>query len=156
MAAPSALDMSLDDIISKTRDVRQNGKRFSARGGRQRNDVPLGRSSRGPRSVTVYKVRSDGGRRFQNNRRYAAPRNFLKVENIDFSIMKEDLQELFASIGPIQKCWVDYDRTDRSNGTGGVLFVDEDDAHRAIRTYNGRSIEGKPLRLTFDVLTRRY
>jgi len=195
MANTSMLDMSLDDVISKTRDSnhqKMSGRRF---GGRQPQNAssssssPLGKNRRGPRSVAILKSNNrdqsfrrqwldtsgqwnhdmfdDGQMRNEGNsrrmpRRTASPRysggptRFVKVGNIDFSIMKEDLEELFESVGAISKCWVDYDRTDRSKGTGGVIFEDEADAIRAVETFSGRLIEGQPIQLEFGAPSNRW
>ncbi|PFH31989.1 RNA recognition motif-containing protein [Besnoitia besnoiti] len=71
----------------------------------------------------------------------------VRVSNLDYSVLEEDLKELFSAVGEISKVWIDYDRTDRSKGTGGCVFRSVADAKRAIQTYEGRRIEGLPLRL---------
>ncbi|KAF8819375.1 Rna recognition motif-containing protein [Cardiosporidium cionae] len=73
--------------------------------------------------------------------------NIVKVSDLDYSIMEEDLMELFSSVGDVLKVWIDYDRTDRSEGTGGCIFRNAHDAQRAIEMYNGCRIEGMPIHL---------
>ena len=43
--------------------------------------------------------------------------------------------------------WIDYDSSDRSEGTGGAVFDSERGAHRAIKQFNGQPIEGLAIRL---------
>merc|ERR1719453_2636087 len=48
----------------------------------------------------------------------------IRVEGLDFGVSAEDLLELFTTVGGCEKAWVDYDSTDRSEGTGGASFSD--------------------------------
>lgn len=71
----------------------------------------------------------------------------LRISNLDFCILQDDLHELFSSVGEVSKVWIDFDKTDRSEGTGGCIFKDPRDAERALRLYDGRMIEGMPIKL---------
>ncbi|CBZ51239.1 hypothetical protein NCLIV_043070 [Neospora caninum Liverpool] len=75
------------------------------------------------------------------------PTAVVRVSNLDYSVLEEDLKELFAAVGEVVKVWLEYDRTDRSKGTGGCIFRHLSDAKRAIELFEGRRIEGLPLRL---------
>lgn len=71
----------------------------------------------------------------------------VRVAGLDYSILTSDLEELFRSVGPIEKCWIDFDRTDRSLGTGGVIFKTPVHARMAVQQFDGRFIDGQPLQL---------
>lgn len=73
----------------------------------------------------------------------------VAIKNLDFSIMADDLVELFSRIGGCDKVWVDYDHTDRSLCTGGALFESPDDAWRALK-FDGQPIEGKAISIKIE------
>lgn len=52
------------------------------------------------------------------------------MRNLDHTIMAEDLRELFSEFD-LSKAWIDYDSTDRSDGSGGVIFRTAHDAEQA-------------------------
>jgi len=163
---------SLDDVIEKSRAGTKRGQFRPQRGGRnprggiskQYQNRPTARRTFNREPMGDNEMGEDGdvdmmdgsswsrGMRFRRGVRRTnppAPPRIVSVSNLDFSIMKDDLEELFESVGPVQRCWVNYDKTDRSKGTGGVIFEDHQDAVRAIEQYNGRLIEGQPLHLEF-------
>jgi len=76
--------------------------------------------------------------------------NKVLVENLEYSIMAEDLEELFGSIGSVQKAWINYDSTDRSEGSGGCMFVGASEARRAVQRYHGSTIEGLKIAVSLD------
>eukprot|EP01055_Gregarina_sp_Pseudo9_P002509 Gregarina_sp_Pseudo_9__2508@NODE_2785_length_875_cov_18_539474_g2548_i0_p1_GENE_NODE_2785_length_875_cov_18_539474_g2548_i0NODE_2785_length_875_cov_18_539474_g2548_i0_p1_ORF_typecomplete_len206_score10_81RRM_1/PF00076_22/2_7e13RRM_3/PF08777_11/0_00026RRM_5/PF13893_6/0_0091DUF4651/PF15513_6/0_065RRM_8/PF11835_8/0_28_NODE_2785_length_875_cov_18_539474_g2548_i044661 len=94
---------------------------------------------------TPWDMRSDN----EGPRKRRAPMHgrILRISGLEFSVLQEDLQELFAAVGPIEKVWIDYDRTDRSMGTGSVIFENPRDAIRAQEIYHGRSIDGSVIAL---------
>eukprot|EP01071_Lankesteria_metandrocarpae_P003284 Lankesteria_metandrocarpae@DN2867_c0_g1_i2.p2 len=72
------------------------------------------------------------------------------IEGLEYSVMKEDLVEAFSSVGEIRSCWVDYDHTDRSVGTGGVIFDSPVAALSARNRFHGKVLDGKRLCLTIQ------
>ncbi|CCF72879.1 THO complex subunit 4-A [Babesia microti strain RI] len=93
-----------------------------------------------------------GRRRFTNDRRFQhgmVIKHIIRISNLDHTIRDNDLMELFSSIGPVVKTWIDYDRTDRSLGTGGCIYERESDAKQAMSQFNGRKIEGLPINLEY-------
>ncbi|KEP60389.1 UNVERIFIED_CONTAM: RNA recognition motif-containing protein [Hammondia hammondi] len=97
-----------------------------------------------------------GGRDGFARERPREPTAVVRVSNLDYSVLEEDLKELFAAVGEVIKVWIDYDRTDRSKGTGGCIFRSVSDAKRAIEVYEGRRLEGLPLRLELQPPRQEY
>lgn len=175
------MDLSLDDIIAKTgggnADIssrRRSANRREARGSfgdaemRSRNSRPSNPriSKENQRGAFGSRPYRPAGRAWGSDSRPAewnsresrgSPRGkawsprIVKVSNLEYSVMRDDLVEMFTSVGPIERCWVDYDRTDRSEGTGGAIFVHSRDADRAVEVFNGRVIEGQEIHLEITV-----
>lgn len=162
---PVALDMSLDEVIARGRSAAApaNSRGFrprvqnKVRKNKGFNDMsPGNRNNRrgqrnGQGSFVSYNTRTPWDMRSENDvpRRRRAPvtGRILRISGLEFSVLQEDLQELFAAVGPIEKVWIDYDRTDRSMGTGSVIFENPRDAIRAQEIYHGRSIDGSVIAL---------
>ena len=53
-------------------------------------------------------------------------------------------------MGSVSRAWIDFDSTDRSEGTGGATFDDSHEAEVAARKYNGRQIEGRAMTVYVD------
>lgn len=169
----SLLDMSLDDIVNKGKQFgkkkdsefyegyrfrgNNNISRYSRssymkrRGNDRLRDISgksYGRGNRRERGTLSAAFNRNFNYRISRNKFYRRPRNLVvKVSNLDYSILQEDLYELFASVGEVAKVWIDYDRTDRSEGTGGCIFRDPSNARRAVELYNGRIIEGMAIKM---------
>lgn len=103
-----------------------------------------------PTSTSIRRQLLLEGRRranFGGGRRRQRDGCLIIVSGLDYSILQPDLVELFESIGPIEECWIDYDKTDRSLGTGGVVYQKAYDAEVAVREFDRRTIDGQMLRL---------
>lgn len=85
---------------------------------------------------------------WSNGPRGGSSTAIVRISGLDYSVLDSELRELMEkSCEGILKVWIDYDKTDRSRGTGGCVFRTLADAQRAVETFDGRRIEGKPLRL---------
>jgi cold-inducible RNA-binding protein len=70
----------------------------------------------------------------------------LYVGNLSFNTTENDLQDLFATVGPVQEVLLMQDRvTGKSRGFGFVTMVESADATNAIGQFNGKTVEGRAL-----------
>ncbi len=70
----------------------------------------------------------------------------LYVGNLSFNTTETDLQDLFATIGPVQETLIMQDRmTMKSRGFGFVTMSESGDAAKAIAEFDGKQIEGRAL-----------
>ncbi len=70
----------------------------------------------------------------------------LYVGNLSFNTTETDLQDLFATVGPVQETLIMQDRmTMKSRGFGFVTMSDAADAQKAIAQFNGKQVEGRAL-----------
>jgi len=72
----------------------------------------------------------------------------VAVDNLEYSVSEDNLQEIFEALGQLKGVSVHYDKSGRSEGTGEITFVRRADAQAAIRQYNGVEIDGKAVRLS--------
>ncbi|CAG25395.1 hypothetical protein PFAG_01369 [Plasmodium falciparum Santa Lucia] len=77
----------------------------------------------------------------------------VKISNLDYTISKNDLMELFSNVCKVVNAWINYDHTDRSNGTAVCVFENINDAQKAIDKYDGSEIEG--LSIKMEILHKR-
>ncbi|SBS94643.1 RNA and export factor binding protein, putative [Plasmodium ovale curtisi] len=61
----------------------------------------------------------------------------VKISNLDYTISKNDLVELFSNVCTVVNAWINYDHTDRSDGTAVCIFENINDAQKAIDKYDG-------------------
>ncbi len=70
----------------------------------------------------------------------------LYVGNLSFNTTENDLQDLFATVGPVQETLIMQDRmTMKSRGFGFVTMVENADAQKAIEQFHGKQIDGRAL-----------
>ena len=70
----------------------------------------------------------------------------LYVGNLSFNTTETDLQDLFATVGPVQEALIMQDRmTMKSRGFGFVTMAENADAEKAIAQFNGKQIDGRAL-----------
>ncbi|ERF69737.1 hypothetical protein EPUS_07563 [Endocarpon pusillum Z07020] len=60
---------------------------------------------------------------------------------------KDDLQDLFERIAPVDSAKLMFDRAGRSTGTAYVVYPYVADARKAIREFDGANAKGQPIRL---------
>jgi cold-inducible RNA-binding protein len=72
----------------------------------------------------------------------------IYVGNLAFSTSNADLEALFAEHGEVTNAQVITDReTGRSRGFGFVEMASTDEASDAIRSLNGRNVDGRDLKV---------
>lgn len=70
------------------------------------------------------------------------------VSNLSFDIQDDDLRGFFEEFGKVDSSRIVFDReTRRSRGFGFVEMPDEDEARKAIKSLNGGSVDGRPLKV---------
>lgn len=68
----------------------------------------------------------------------------LFVGNLPFSITEDKLKEIFEQYGEITSLKLITDReTGKSRGFAFVEFADKDSANKAIKEYNGQTLDGR-------------
>ncbi|ETB62358.1 hypothetical protein, variant [Plasmodium yoelii 17X] len=71
----------------------------------------------------------------------------VKISNLEYTINKENLMELFTNVCKVVNVWINYDHTDRSDGTAVCIFESIEDAQKAIDKYDGSEIEGQSIKM---------
>jgi len=75
--------------------------------------------------------------------------NKVYVGNLPWSIDDAKLKELFASCGEITEAIVIKNKySGRSKGFGFVTFADDASASKAVAEVNGKSVEGREIKVT--------
>ena len=70
------------------------------------------------------------------------------VGNLDFKTRREDVEALFAQVGPVRDVFLPTDReTGRPRGFAFVEYEDADQAAKAIEKFNGHELGGRALRV---------
>ncbi|RIA89179.1 hypothetical protein C1645_773093 [Glomus cerebriforme] len=164
------LNMAIDDYNS----ARKPRGRSSRRGGRVPTSHSGSTSNRSARTRNAPYVRQRPPRgdingqwshdlfedSNSNNRRSIATssrritsnpngNNKLVVENLFYEVTQEDLEELFSECGTVKKIYIHYDRAGRSTGVADVVFEAPSEAEAALRKYNGRALDGHPMRIKY-------
>ncbi|KAG7394788.1 polymerase delta-interacting protein 3 [Phytophthora boehmeriae] len=122
------------------------------------DDTPANGNSRGAkkRSVVVKK-QGKGGKKGSSSilsrlggKDAASPGTKILVKNLKFDILEEEVRELFGTVGEVCKAEIVYDRSGRSKGIARVWFTRRSDADKAIKQYDGRTLDGQPMQIALD------
>lgn len=74
----------------------------------------------------------------------------LRVGNLDLNVTQDDIQELFAEIGTCKSVELMTRADGGSKGFAFVVYVRKADAQKAMDTYNGVPLDGRPLKITLE------
>jgi len=164
------MDMSLDDVIAKTKTGRgrggrgRGGRRGGGGGGARASYLARGGGARNG-NVGFTRIVPDG--KWQHDRydgvggrggggggglRTAGSLNAtakVLVNNLDYNVSDADIEELFGEFGPLRKASVHYDRSGRSLGSAEITFERRVDAIRALKQYNNVPLDGRPMKIAF-------
>lgn len=72
----------------------------------------------------------------------------IYVGNLPYSANEEEIADLFAEFGPVERVKIITDReTGRSKGFGFVTLADQSQLNAAVEKFNGYEMGGRPLRV---------
>jgi len=74
----------------------------------------------------------------------------LKITNLHYDVIEEDLEQLFGTVGTVLKAKVAYDASGRSTGNAQVLMSSASAAQKAVDEFDGRAIENQKFRVEED------
>ncbi len=70
----------------------------------------------------------------------------LYVGNLPYTIKEDDLKDLFSEAGTVDSAVIINDKfSGRSKGFGYVEMSSEEDAKKAIETFDGKEMEGRKI-----------
>ncbi|KYK58255.1 hypothetical protein DCS_05268 [Drechmeria coniospora] len=138
------MDRGLDEIIAETRSSGSRNRRGGG-GDRRRDRIESPRD--GVRKAFAEEALCPGVGANPPIARGHPRAAKLRVENIHYDLTEEDLDELFARIGPVVRLQLLFDRAGRSEGRAYVTYESMDDAQEAIRQFDGANANGQPIRL---------
>lgn len=71
----------------------------------------------------------------------------IVISNLAQSVSQQDVLQLFSQIGKVRSAQLNYDANGRSKGVATVIFQRPGDAERAIKEYNSRTLDNRPMRI---------
>ncbi|KAI4351058.1 hypothetical protein L6164_005445 [Bauhinia variegata] len=145
------LDMSLDDLIEKSKRSSGNGVNHRGRGRNYGGPGPDRRfADRKPFRTTPYsnpKPMQLMQTMFLDGGSGAEAGTKLYISNLDYGVSNDDLKLLFSEVGELKRHSIHYDKSGRSKGIAEVVFIRQSDAIAAIKRYNNVRLDGKPLKI---------
>lgn len=169
MNAEAGMGMSLDDMIKQNRKANKKKSpaasktkaKTAAKAGKKKKAKGTSGGATamtGVKTVTIKKKvtknkqgkiisskaqivgKSKSGNKAANKVDYGMK---LFVSNLDFGVTNKDLRELFGECGPLKSFNIHFKEGGKSQGTADVIFKHRADALKAIRQYNGRTLDGR-------------
>ena len=129
----------------KRRIFRNSLGRRGGNDNRRNNNYP---SNRGRISRNFRPMRRPLSANSRNNRNESRTRLFIR--NLNKNVTNADLKNLFQKIGPLKRCGIHYRATGDSKGTADVQYIYKEDAYRAARQLNYKTIKGIPIRIEIN------
>lgn len=75
----------------------------------------------------------------------------IYIGNLSYGTTEETLREQFSHFGEVESVSVIKDRfTEQSKGFGFIEMKEEADAEKAVSTMNGKTIDGRKVRVSFS------
>ncbi|OWZ14193.1 hypothetical protein PHMEG_00012370 [Phytophthora megakarya] len=121
------------------------------------DDASDSATNRGKKRSVVVKNTGKGGKKGGSSilsrlggKDAPSPGTKILVKNLKFDILEEEVRELFGTVGEVSKAEIVYDRSGRSKGIARVWFTRRSDADKAIKQYDGRTLDGQPMQIALD------
>jgi len=94
-------------------------------------------------------------RKYSGDSNKSEEKTKLKISNLDWNVVNEDLMQLFSKLGTVVRNKVIYDSLGRSKGKAFVEFEKAENAAEAIKEYNGVDLDGRTITVEYDEEERR-
>ncbi|KAJ1675199.1 hypothetical protein EV182_001737 [Spiromyces aspiralis] len=146
------LDKSLDAIIESNRPSTNRRGRRGGPGRREHRGSPYQRRS-GPQAsgntpASVFaQVPVTFAPGIQGPMAQASPE--VVISNLKYDVTEEDIKTLAADYGQTRRVEVYFGQDGKSKGTATVLFRNSSDAARFAQDFNGRTLDGRAMKVRF-------
>ena len=104
-------------------------------------------------STKVIKSPAGAGKKWKNDKFVAdaaKPDSVglkLFISNLDWGVTNKDLKELFGEYGALKSFNVHFNAQGKSQGTADVVFRNRSEALKAMKMYNGRTLDGRVMQI---------
>jgi len=125
----------------------------SSRGGFQQNNKSVINGGVQQRRSTRIKTTRGGQNLKLASRQNKTPNKKSKpgklmINNLDFKVTDQDMEELFSKHGVLLKAAVHYDSQGKSLGAAEVLFQRQESCIKAMNEYNNVLLDGRPMKIS--------